>query len=81
MNLDEFQIPEDPNEAALWLLHVLGNPGNKAKLISDKRLAAVFIEHATAILSRLARRDGERALADLLDEANAEAKRHTNETE
>jgi len=81
MNLDEFQIPRDPDEAALWLLHVLGDREKKAKLISDKRLAAVFIAHATAILGHLAQRDGEHRLAELLSQANDEAKARSEDTE
>jgi len=81
MNLDEFQIPRDPDEAALWLLHVLGDREKKAKLISDKRLAAVFIAHATAILGRLAQRDGEHRLAELLSQANDEAKTCSGDAE
>jgi hypothetical protein len=79
MNLDEFQIPQDSDEAALWLLHALGDPKKKARLVTDKRLSAVFIGHATAIMSRLARRDGEHVLADLLDRAHAEATQHAGD--
>ena len=48
----DFQIPDDPDEAALWLRATLDDPETAARLAADRRLAATFIARATTILGR-----------------------------
>lgn len=66
-------MPQDLDEALVWLSNVLKDPERKERLSSTPQLAAAFIEKAALVMSAVAQRDGQPMLSQLLVEAAIEA--------
>jgi len=69
----DLPVPQDLDEALVWLSDVLRDPERKERLSSSPQLAAAFIEKAALIMSAIAERDGHPVLSQLLVEAAIEA--------
>lgn len=70
-------IPQDIDQAFVWLSDALSDPLRKKRLSSTPEVAAAFIEKAALVLSAIAERDGHRVLSQLLVEAAIEAAEQT----
>jgi hypothetical protein len=66
-------MPEDLDEALVWLSDTLRDPERRGRLAGSPQQAAAFIEKAALVMSEFAQRDGQDVLSQLLVEAAVEA--------